>query len=103
MRLTFGALAYHRCTLRRVFPFVLTVLLGCLTLGKAQSADKRLTLALEAAATLRLGELAVLEIPSDRRNSDSKINGAWSDVLTRIGRSGRKVYMVSAFTRRERD
>jgi hypothetical protein len=77
--------------MRRVFPFLLAVVLGCLILSKAQSADKRLTLALKDSTTLRVGELAVLEIPSARRYSDSKINGAWSDVLTRIGRSGRKV------------
>lgn len=77
--------------MRRVFPFVLTVALGCSILGKAQSADKRLTLALEESTILRVGELAVLQIPSDRRYSDSGIKGAWSDVLTRIGRSGRKV------------
>jgi hypothetical protein len=77
--------------MRRVFPFVLTVVLGCSILSKVQSADKRLTLDLEDSTTLRVGELAVLEIPSDRGYSDSKIDGAWSDVLTRIGRSGRKV------------
>ena len=49
-----------------------------------------MTLALEQKTTLHVGELAVLQIPSDRRYLRSA-NGAWRDVLALVKRSGRQV------------
>lgn len=66
---------------------VLLVISGCLIPGEARSAPKPITLALEQATTLHVGDLAVLQIPSDSRYSDSGSdgpNGAWRDVLARV-------------------
>jgi hypothetical protein len=45
---------------------------------------------LENTTTLRVGQAAVLHIPSDRRYLPS-INGAWQDVLALVHQSGRDV------------
>jgi hypothetical protein len=47
-------------------------------------------MALENTTTLRVGEVAVLHIPSDRRYLPSA-NGAWRDVLALVEQSGRDV------------
>jgi hypothetical protein len=42
---------------------------GCLILSEAWSADKPAPLTLERSTTLRVGELAVLQFPTDHRHS----------------------------------
>jgi hypothetical protein len=59
----------------------------------AQTAAKPIMLALEQTTTLRVGELAVLHMPSNifRRYLHSGPDGAWGDVLALVKRSGRDV------------
>jgi hypothetical protein len=49
-----------------------------------------MTLALEETTELRVGDVAVLHIPSDGILSPT-VGGAWQDVLTRVKQSGRDV------------
>jgi hypothetical protein len=70
---------------------ILAFALGFLISSEVSSADKSITLVLEQATTLRVGELAVLHIPSDSRYLHSAVDGAWRDVLARIRHSGHDV------------
>jgi hypothetical protein len=69
---------------------ILAFTIACLISYDAQSAAKPITLSLEQTTSLRVGEVAVLHIPSDRRYLPA-VNGAWSDVLALAKRSGRDV------------
>lgn len=62
--------------------------------GSPQS--KAVPLILERETTLRVGQIAVLSIPTDHRydhyaNSKSGIGGAWDNVLTLVNHSKRRV------------
>jgi len=70
---------------------ILAVALGGLVSSHVWSADKPITLVLEETTTLRVGELAVLHVPSDSRYLHSGIDGAWHDVFVRVRRSGHDV------------
>ena len=48
-------------------------------------------LALEQTTTLRVGDLAVLQIPSDHRYSPLEIEGTWGDVFAIVRHSKRTV------------
>src|SRR5689334_10172257 len=69
---------------------ILAFAVACLISLDARSAAKPITLSLEQTTTLRVGEAAVLHIPSDRRYLPA-VNGAWRDVLALAKRSGRDV------------
>ena len=61
---------------------------------RAQS--RTVPLLLEQDTTLRVGQIAVLSIPSDHRydqyaNSKARIDGAWNGVLNLVSHSKRKV------------
>jgi hypothetical protein len=73
--------------------WILALSVGCATTNGVRPAEKPLTMALENTTTLRVGEVVVLHIPSDRRylHSDSGPNGAWRDVLTLVKQSKRDV------------
>ena len=64
---------------------ILALALACSIASDAWSADKPVTLALEERTTLRVGELAVLQIPSDIRNWNLANAG---NVLVLVHRSG---------------
>lgn len=71
--------------------FALVIALLTSIIGRAP-----ILLTLEQYTTLRVGQTAVLSIPSDRRydrygDSNSLIDGAWSDVLSVIDHSQSKV------------
>jgi hypothetical protein len=69
---------------------ILALTIACLISRDAQSAVKPITLSFEQTTTLRVGEVAVLHIPSDRRYLPA-VNGAWRDVLALAKQSGRDV------------
>ena len=69
----------------------LTVVISLLVAGNARSADVPLQIEVEHTTTVRVGQLAVLQVPAGPLYAPSEINGAWRDVLTRIRRSGRTV------------
>jgi hypothetical protein len=52
-------------------------------------------MAFENTTTLRVGEVAVLHVPSDRRYLHS-VNGAWRDVLALVKQSERDVTFRAA-------
>src|ERR1700676_5403940 len=66
---------------------ILALALGCLISSDVWSAAKPITLVQEERTTLRVGDFAVLHIPSDTRYLRSEAGGAWSDVLVRIRHS----------------
>lgn len=73
---------------------ILLVTYGCLLPSQAQSAARAPTrLTTKQTTTLRVGELAVLSVPSDRRYTYSADgpNGDWRDVLTVVRRSKRQM------------
>ena len=70
---------------------VLTLALGCLIPNNAWSADMPIPLTLEGRTTLRVGELAVLQIPPDRRYSHFDGNTGVGNVLVLVRRSRRTV------------
>jgi hypothetical protein len=72
---------------------ILAFTLGCVLSRDVLSAAKPTTLAQEQTTTLRVGELAVLRVPSNigRRYLHSGPDGAWRDALTLVKRSGRDV------------
>jgi len=70
---------------------ILALALGCLISSSVWSAAKPITLILEQTTTVRVGDLAVLHIPSDSRYSHSGAEGAWRDVLVRVRHSGHDV------------
>src|SRR5436190_5315774 len=59
---------------------------GCLISSEAWGADKPTSLTLEGSTTLRVGELAVLQIPADHRHSH--FHGA-GNALALVRQSGR--------------
>jgi len=62
---------------------------GCLISSEARSADKPAPLTLEGRTTLRVGELAVLQIPLDGRYSHFDGNAGAGNVLVLVRRSRR--------------
>src|SRR5437879_4693600 len=70
--------------------WILALSLGCATTNSLRRADQPLTMALENTTTLRVGEVAVLHIPSDRRYVPVA-EGAWRDVLALVEQAGRDV------------
>ena len=66
---------------------ILALAFGCLISSDVCSASKPITLVQEERTTLRVGDLAVLHIPSDIRYLHSEAGGAWSDVLVRVRHS----------------
>jgi hypothetical protein len=70
--------------------WILALSLGCAIPNGIRHADQPQTMALENTTTLRVGEVAVLHIPADRRYSQSA-NGAWRDALALVKQSGRDV------------
>ena len=70
---------------------LLAFIVALLVASTARSADVPLQIEAEQTTTVRVGQLAVLQVPADPIYSPSEINGAWRDVLTRIRRSGRAV------------
>src|SRR5262245_50752618 len=73
---------------------VLLVMFCCLPSSQAQSAATPTRLTVERTTTLRVGELAVLRIPVDRRytyRGNSGPDGAWRDVLRVVRRSKQQV------------
>src|SRR5260221_8886317 len=71
---------------------VLTVALGCLIATNVWSADKPSALILEGNTTLHVGELAVLNLPPDRRYSHFDGNPKYAgDVLVLVRRLRSKV------------
>jgi hypothetical protein len=68
---------------------LLLLALGCLISNDAWGADKAIPLTLEGRTTLRVGELAVLQIPSDRRYSHFDGNTGAGNVLALVRRSRR--------------
>jgi hypothetical protein len=72
---------------------ILALALGCLISSDVWSANKPTTLALEGNTTLHVGELAVLQIPPDRRYSHFDGNTGAGNVLVLARRSkGRMSY-----------
>lgn len=69
---------------------ILAFTFGCLVSRDARSATKPIALALEQSTVLRVGELAVLHMPSntDRHHLNSGPGGDWRDVLALVKRSG---------------
>jgi hypothetical protein len=64
--------------------------------GKAAARERVISLSLEQHTTLRVGEMALLSIPSDRRydhyaDPKARIDGVWKDVLDVVRHSKRKV------------
>lgn len=70
---------------------ILAVALGCLISSDVWAADKPMPLTLEERTTLRVGELAVLQIPPDRRYSYFDGNTGAGNVLVLVRRSRRRV------------
>jgi len=70
---------------------ILAFTLGCLISRDASSAAKPTILALEQRTVLRVGELAVLHMPSNihRRYLQGGPDGDWMDTLVQVQRSGR--------------
>lgn len=52
------------------------------------AAHKSVALVGEGTTNLRIGELAVLQLPASNVYRHAAINGAWEDVLVRTGHSG---------------
>jgi hypothetical protein len=73
---------------------LLTFALGCLISSNVWSADKPTPLTLEAETTLHVGELAVLNLPPDRRYSHFDGNPKYAgNVLALVRRSrGKALY-----------
>ena len=78
--------------------------LTCLISSDVWSADKPTTLALDEMTTLHVGELAVLQIPADRRYSRFRggnterlvlVRRSRHSVLYRAVRAGRDVIVIS--------
>jgi hypothetical protein len=67
------------------------ILVFALGSGSGWSADKPVELIREETTTLRVGELAVLQIPSDRRYSHFRGKVGAGNALSLVRRSGRKV------------
>ena len=70
--------------------WILALSLGCATTSGVRRDDKPLAMTLESTTTLRVGQVAALHIPSDRRYEPSA-NGAWRDVLALVEQSGHDV------------
>ena len=66
---------------------LLLLALGCLISSDAWSADKPVLLTLEGRTTLHVGELAVLQIPPNRRYSHFDGNTGAENVLVLVRRS----------------
>jgi hypothetical protein len=67
---------------------LLLLALGCLISNDVPGADKPIPLILERETTLRVGELAVLQIPPDRRYSHFDGNtGVFGNALMLVRRS----------------
>ena len=60
--------------------------------SSAWSAEKPITLIQETRTTLKVGELAVLQVPQDRRYSQFNGKSGAPNVLTIVRRSGRQVF-----------
>jgi hypothetical protein len=73
--------------------WILAVTIGCSISSEARPAAQPITLPREKRTTLRVGELAMLHMPSNiyRRYLQSGPDGAWRDVLALDKRSGRDV------------
>jgi len=69
---------------------ILAFVLRCLVSNEVQSADKLITLGLEKTTTLRVGEMAVLQIPSDSRHSHFRGNTEGQTLLL-VRRSQQRV------------
>jgi hypothetical protein len=76
-------------TIRPMRGCILLLALGCLISRDAWSAEKPVLLTLEGRTTLHVGELAVLQIPPDRRYSHFDANTGAGNVLVLIRRSRR--------------
>lgn len=73
---------------------ILLLMFLCLLGGQLQSAPAPVRLTEKETATLRVGELAVLRIPSDRRytyRANVGPAGAWREVLTIVRQSRQQV------------
>ena len=75
---------------------LLIVMAGYVVSGPGRAQNKSVPLVPEVNTTLRVGEMALLSVPSDHRydayaSSKAPINGAWRDVLEVVRHSKRKV------------
>jgi hypothetical protein len=73
--------------------WIVALTLGCVISRDTLSAATPTTLTREKRTTLRVGELAVLRVPSNigRRYLHAGPDGAWRDALALVTRSGRNV------------